>query len=81
MPCIEALNTKLSDRVGVLLAFLMDLNAIPGGDEVIIILEDRRSLNVHDCAKQLESKQIPCMLNHITNDVVKRMADLCSREW
>lgn len=64
IPCIEAHNTKLSDRVGVLLAFLMDLNAIPGGNEVIIILEDRRALKIHDCAKQLESKQIPCMFPH-----------------
>ncbi|QDS72846.1 hypothetical protein FKW77_007086 [Venturia effusa] len=59
IPCIEARHTRLSDRVAVLLAFLMDLNAIPGGNEVIIILEDRRTLNVHDCAKQLETKQIP----------------------
>ncbi|TLD39445.1 Glutamate-cysteine ligase [Venturia nashicola] len=59
IPCIEPLNTRLSDRVGVLLAFLMDLNAIPGGNKVIIILEDRRTLNIHDCARQLESELIP----------------------
>ncbi|KAE9980943.1 hypothetical protein EG328_011961 [Venturia inaequalis] len=53
VPCIETLNTKLSDRVGVLLAFLMDLNAIPGGNEVTIILDDRRALNIHDYARLL----------------------------
>ncbi|RDI76374.1 Glutamate--cysteine ligase [Venturia inaequalis] len=56
VPCIETLNTKLSDRVGVLLAFLMDLNAIPGGNEVTIILDDRRALNIHDCARLLSDR-------------------------